>query len=138
MPLKDPEARRAYHREYMRSWYRQNRETHLQRVLRAKRRQRALALQLVDQARHRPCMDCGVRYPTEVMDLDRLPGAGAAPGSILRGGRSKLVAEIEKSDVVCANCGRLRTRLRLAGLDVKPSQVVQRLGRDWVSVLVYS
>jgi hypothetical protein len=141
MPFKDPEARRAYRREYMRKWYELNRELHRQRVRRVNHRQRELAKSFVDNAKNRPCLDCGVSFPPYVMDFDHVRGVKAATMSRLRtarGGWSKLKAEIEKCEVVCANCHRLRTMARLAGGEVKPSQVAQRLGPNYVSVLVYS
>ena len=55
MPLKDPEARRAYHREYMRSWYQKNREIHIARVKRVTVRARERIQRYIDvrEARHR-------------------------------------------------------------------------------------
>jgi hypothetical protein len=141
MPLKDPEARRAYHREYMRTWYQRNKEIHMQRVLRVTRRQREFARQFVDNAKSRPCLDCGVQFPPCAMDFDHVRGtkvADLARLRLARGGWSKLVDEIAKCEVVCANCHRLRTKLRREGGEVKPNEVVQRLGAEYVSVLVYA
>jgi hypothetical protein len=141
MPRKDPDARREYSREYQRIWYRKNRELHLERVLRVTRRQREFTKQFVDRAKQRPCLDCGVCYPPYVMDFDHVRGVKTAVLSRLRTARgswSKLVAEIEKCEVVCSNCHRIRTRLRKDGFELEPSQVVQRLGPNYVSVLVYS
>ena len=49
MPLKDPEARRAYHRAYMERWYQQHRELQMRRVLKANRARRERGKQYVDQ-----------------------------------------------------------------------------------------
>lgn len=59
-----------------------------------------------------PCADCGVRYPPYVMDFDHRDGSTKVDnvGSLVgRVNVSKLLAEIEKCDVVCANCHRERT-----------------------------
>jgi hypothetical protein len=75
------------------------------------------------------------------MDFDHVRGtkvADLARLRLARGGWSKLVAEIEKCDVVCANCHRLRTKLRREGGEVQPNDVVRRLGPNYVSVLVYA
>jgi hypothetical protein len=141
VPRKDPNARREYNRAYQRIWYRKNRELHMQRVLRVTRRQRESARQYVDNAKSRPCMDCGVQYPPCAMDFDHVRGtklADLAKLRLARGGCSKLVDEIAKCEVVCAVCHRLRTKLRREGGEVKPSEVVQRIGPNYTSVLVYA
>jgi hypothetical protein len=141
MPRKDPDARREYNREYQRIWYRKNRELQIQRVARVTQRQREFSKQFIDNAKKKPCTDCGTCYPPYVLDFDHVRGVKVAGLSQLRSARgawSKLVAEIEKCELVCANCHRIRTRLRKDGFEVKPSEVVQRLGPDYVSVVVYS
>jgi hypothetical protein len=66
----------------------------------------------VREYKDRPCVDCGKSYPYYVMDFDhRDPtlkvfsiGHDGAKFSY-----KKLKEEIEKCDVVCANCHRERT-----------------------------
>lgn len=120
MPRKDPDARREYNREYQRSWYRKNKALHLERVLRVTRRQRDLAKQYTDAAKDRPCADCGETYPPSVMDFDHVRGEKVSSLAALRharGGWKKLLAEIEKCEVVCANCHRMRTHRRRVALE---------------------
>jgi len=124
MPRKDPDARREYHREYQRRWYQANRELQKQRVLKANRERRARDKAYVDTLKSRPCADCGLQYPPYVMDFDHVRGDKAFNLSRLRNSRlawSKLLAEIEKCEVVCANCHRLRTRARADGDVVGPT-----------------
>jgi hypothetical protein len=63
-----------------------------------------------------PCADCGMYYPYWVMDFDHVPERGSKSGPMTRfvSGHSvgKLMAEIAKCDVVCANCHRNRTHRR--------------------------
>ena len=66
--------------------------------------------QLVRAAKNVPCMDCGVRYPCYVMDMDHVRGKkefdlGLATWHAIQAVRD----EIPKCDVVCANCHRERT-----------------------------
>jgi hypothetical protein len=140
MPRKDPDARREYQREYMRKWYRKNRALHLQRTTRVNRRAREAAKNYVDQAKKRPCADCGGKFPPFMMDFDHVRGEKVADMSRFRSGRlaqSRLEAELAKCEVVCANCHRRRTQMRLLGIEVRPSDVLQRLGPTYVGVLLY-
>jgi hypothetical protein len=140
MPLKDPEARRAYHLEYMRKWYQENREIHIARVKRVALRARETVKQYIDARKRRPCPDCGSDFPPFLMDFDHVRGTKVAIVAKLRSDKAslaKIEAEIARCEVVCAHCHRVRTRRRKAGVEVKPSEVVQRLGPDYVSVVVY-
>lgn len=62
-----------------------------------------------------PCMECGNKYPPYVMDFDhREPQEKefTISGKKIQLPISKLLEEIEKCDVVCANCHRIRTHNR--------------------------
>lgn len=62
-----------------------------------------------------PCMDCGVSYPHYVMDFDHVRGSKVRDLSTMcsRGtSKDKLMEEIAKCDLVCANCHRIRTFTR--------------------------
>lgn len=57
-----------------------------------------------------PCKDCGQTYPPYVMDFDHVHGEkrfGISDAIMLN--LEDLLVEIEKCDVVCANCHRERT-----------------------------
>lgn len=82
--------------------------------LRVKRRQDT---EWVWQFKRKPCMDCGIQYDPWVMDFDHRPNEtksfqiGAYSYSSLT--KAKLLQEINKCDVVCANCHRVRTYKRI-------------------------
>ena len=62
-----------------------------------------------------PCADCGIKYPYYVMDFDHVGGDKTMNVSRLArgaGGKARLLQEISKCDLVCANCHRKRTHLR--------------------------
>ena len=65
----------------------------------------------IKEQKNKPCMDCGISYPYYVMDFDhRNPSEKS--GNLARMGASpieEIIAEIEKCDLVCANCHRERT-----------------------------
>jgi len=68
----------------------------------------------IDRIKARPCADCGRSYPPFVMDFDHVNGtknfciARARGGAALR----RILAEVAKCEVVCANCHRARTQAR--------------------------
>ena len=65
-----------------------------------------------------PCSDCGVKYPYFVMDFDHRGDVDkefSISVGVRRNGFEELKKEIEKCDIVCANCHRYRTQLRLDG-----------------------
>jgi hypothetical protein len=62
----------------------------------------------------KPCADCGIQYPYYVMEYDHREGEKklcnvSALHARRRISMRKLLAEISKCDVVCANCHRERT-----------------------------
>ena len=76
---------------------------------------RAKKRALVDAYKDQPCMDCGNEYPSYVMDCDhRDPSQKlySINDAAKRLSMQKLLDELAKCDVVCANCHRIRTRVR--------------------------
>jgi len=106
MSYKDPKDPRAL--ESRLKHYRSNKKVYRDRAV-ANREKLRLALQV---AKDRPCMDCGIKYPYYVMDLDHRPGTIKLynPSRLPNlGSMKKLEEEIAKCDVVCSNCHRQRT-----------------------------
>ena len=72
---------------------------------------------IVDARRAQPCADCGGSFPTCAMDFDHRPGETKfmMVTSLVRQHHpiSRVIEEMAKCDVVCANCHRIRTRQRL-------------------------
>ncbi len=60
-----------------------------------------------------PCMDCGGYFHFSAMDFDHVRGQKAFNvGNARSYAKAKILAEIAKCDVVCANCHRIRTYRR--------------------------
>lgn len=75
-------------------------------------RLRRLQTELIQKLRDVPCADCGQRFPFYSMDFDhRIPSEKSTevPRLLGRVTTDRLLQEISKCDVVCANCHRLRT-----------------------------
>ena len=92
--------------------YQKNRAKIKQRTSLFKKKQRKILASMVRAAKSVQCKDCGVQYEHYVMEFDHLGSSKldnisdmvSASVSI-----NKLLAEIEKCEVVCANCHRRRT-----------------------------
>lgn len=62
-----------------------------------------------------PCKDCGYKFHPEVMEFDHVPGRGkkvAGIAEVLHWPLNRIIAEMAKCDLVCANDHRLRTAAR--------------------------
>lgn len=79
---------------------------------RAKRRDKKID-EIIVERKSVPCMDCGVKYPPYVMDFDhRNPKEKFLNICQMRKRRmaiKKILEEMAKCDVVCANCHRERS-----------------------------
>jgi hypothetical protein len=141
MPRKNPQARREYHREYMRNWYRNNKQLQVRRVRANTVKRRNLLAEWINQFKRRPCADCGGEFPPHLLDFDHVSGDKLADICAMRMrtvAREAIRAEIAKCEVVCATCHRARTHARRLGIEVRASQFVKLFGTEYVSVLVYA
>src|SRR5438270_9717957 len=96
-------------REYNVAYYAEHREEEIERV----RVRQAATLEFLRDLRRRPCQDCGGTFPPWVMDFDhREPSEKSFNVTSARAmlmSRPRLIAEIQKCDIVCANCHAVRT-----------------------------
>lgn len=65
--------------------------------------------------KNKPCVDCGKQYPHYVMDFDHLRDKEFGLSKTLNycWGKERVLREISKCELVCANCHRERTYKRL-------------------------
>jgi hypothetical protein len=116
----------------LRNWTENNREEHNRKV-RAYRKRRfekegcwreqgpkAKDLkQWYKELKTQPCTDCGQTFPECCMDFDHREGTEKAYnlGSMFAHHYSKelIQVELDKCDLVCSNCHRIRTRDRRTG-----------------------
>lgn len=64
---------------------------------------------IIDEIKSVPCMDCGNNFPPECMDFDHRKDKKFGIHNIMKN-MTDLLKEIDKCDIVCANCHRVRTR----------------------------
>ena len=76
---------------------------------------RERAKEYARRAKEVPCMDCGVEYPYYVMHFDHLSDKEHNINHYVKRGPSlnSLQREIDKCEVVCANCHAERTYQRM-------------------------
>lgn len=92
-----------------RRYYEKNRSRYYENN---RRKRVALGDWLIEFKTGKPCVDCGKVYPYYVYDLDqRDPSQKRDIVSRAAATRSwsRLKTEIEKRDLVCSNCRRIRT-----------------------------
>lgn len=97
---------------------RRYRARHPQRVRdSAKERQRRRRDIIQKIKLERGCVDCGYNTHPAALDFDHRRGEPKVKdvSKLLTNSMEKLLAEIAKCDVVCANCHRIRTSLRQKG-----------------------
>lgn len=108
-------CQRAYHRLY----YQRNKSRFIAKNRRNKNRQRKRLRAILWGVKQCPCQDCGDTFHPWVMELDHREGTKkeAAVANLASKGctDARLLEEIDKCDVVCANCHRMRTYRRLYG-----------------------
>lgn len=107
MPYKDKEEARRYQREYA--------KRNSKSLLEKKRARRIEQREFIDAAKSKPCADCGVQYDPWIMDFDHVRGekrVNLADMAKRSYSWASIREEIEKCDVVCANCHRQRTHVR--------------------------
>ena len=79
----------------------------------SQKRSRAKKKLVIDDLKNVPCTDCGNTFPPCCMDFDHIEGIKEfSIGNNLTRSLDSLLTEIEKCEIVCANCHRLRTFLR--------------------------
>lgn len=110
MPYSDPEKQKAAQRAY----YERNKD----KVKTVARDRRSLVRRYMQEYKQsRGCMDCKIMYPYWILQFDHRPGStklGTIGGNFISLHSFDVVkAEIEKCDVVCANCHADRTHDRM-------------------------
>jgi hypothetical protein len=99
-------------REYAAEYYVRNRAKRVDHNRRQRQQAAAFYLEL---KRGKPCADCGQVFHSAAMQWDHPPGVEkvADVAELYRGSRARVLKEIAKCELVCANCHAVRTHTRL-------------------------
>jgi hypothetical protein len=66
--------------------------------------------EFIASLKKKPCADCKKTYPPYVMDFDHVRGKKVrAIASARSWSKKRIMEEVEKCDLVCSNCHRIRT-----------------------------
>lgn len=98
--------------EVNRRYYQANKERQVARNKAYRARNWTFVKEIKEQT---PCADCKVNYPHYVMDFDHIGDDKVADISVLcarAASLEKIQAEIDKCELVCSNCHRIRTFTR--------------------------
>ena len=124
MPYKD----KAKNREYQRQWAQKKREADRSKAREARNRPRDRNKRYVASVKEStPCADCGESYPAFVMDFNHVDGEKVMEISKMVNwyGLKRIKEELEKREVVCANCHRFRTHTGVTFWNVAVSKAVR-------------
>lgn len=92
-----------------RKHYLKNKQRYIENAVAAKEKLRGY----VRLEKDKPCTDCGMKYPYYVMQFDHLRDKEYHISTLVNSNNiMKLKAELEKCEVVCANCHAERTYQR--------------------------
>lgn len=96
-------------RPYNVKYYARNRQREIDRV----RQRQQVTVEFLRELRRVPCMDCGGKFEPHQMDFDHrdpeLKSFNIMTGRAMLMKRERLLTEVAKCDVVCANCHAVRT-----------------------------
>lgn len=106
------ECQKLYHKE----WWSRNEERNAKARRKSIREYKKSLAALISSLKDKPCCDCGGRFKPWQMDFDHLgkiPKYMNVSRLATSGvGRRRILEEISKCDLVCANCHRDRTHRR--------------------------
>lgn len=96
---------------YQRQHYKENADSYLKN----KQDRITIVKNFINQSKNKPCLDCGNRFPPVCMDFDHLLNKtfNISNCARLTTNLDRIKLEMDKCEVVCANCHRLRTQDRL-------------------------
>lgn len=97
-------------KKYRGPWYQRHRAEQMARGKKSQKKRRLSHREAIIQAKKQPCVDCGRQYHWFLMEFDHLrdkvSGVSWLAGRV---SAKKILAEIDKCELVCVLCHRIRT-----------------------------
>lgn len=102
-------------RSMVKSHFARNRDYYRRKQAQRRKETRGRLMEIIADNKKKPCVDCGRQFIPCAMDYDHVRGkklfdVGRVSGTGIS--EAKLMAEIDKCEVVCAVCHRIRTHER--------------------------
>lgn len=93
-------------------YYKENPVAYKERAAKIEKEARDLMHDLKD---NKPCVDCNRLFPFYVLDYHHKDSSKKTTevGNLTCYGKARVLEEIQKCDLLCANCHRLRTHVNL-------------------------
>lgn len=115
---------------YFKAYY-QERKGHYKELTNESRRKRQKEWRAyLSELKSQPCKDCGQTYPPYCLDFDHLDfeeKVATIPELVVsNASKERVLAEIVKTEIVCANCHRNREHRRYLQSDKKPVHLSPR------------
>lgn len=98
-------------RQYSKEHYAVNKAKHNKRRVENNKKSRLELREWLDSLKGGPCLDCGGAFPPKVLEFDHRGDKlfNISDAASMGWSRNRILQEIEKCDLVCANCHRIRT-----------------------------
>lgn len=114
MPYKDPEKQKAAQK----AWYDKNKRITHERSKQSREKRKEVIRKIKESS---PCVDCNILYPYYIMHFDHLDPSNKinkVSAVLQNAGLEDAIKEIEKCELVCANCHSARTWKRQHNIDL--------------------
>ncbi len=113
MGHKDPAVRKAYQKEYRKLWYAKNKARIVEKAVKRNKWLREEQRAFLDAYKlEHGCRDCGYNIAAVALDFDHLEDKQYNVSQMGGNSWKRILQEINKCEVVCANCHRIRTQQR--------------------------
>ena len=99
---------------YQREFYAKNKTTQQEKIYANRNKRKQELKDTINEIKNTPCKDCGVIYHPEAMDFDHIVNKRFNISDAIKDVTTidKILKEVEKCEIVCSNCHRIRTAKR--------------------------
>jgi hypothetical protein len=122
----------------LQNWRAKNGDRYKELITNFRAKRLPILNKIIDEAKDKACLDCGIKYPARAMDFDHLSDKKYKISSLRTNPFSVklLLEELAKCELVCACCHRDRTyNRRMATNTTSPQADQQRVRnlQDWTN-----